>query len=221
MITAVVWHHGGASKQLAPLVQAGKLARVVSVIDASGKSSVYEAGAAQHLNTQDALLLCGFSAGCAGVRGALRVLEQRGELGRVAGVVLLDGAHASTGATLADAKTRIYLGAGERAAKGGAPCYWSASSIEPPTFASTRYVLGLLAQALNREPFPVGTTTLGRLRVVVAADQDHVAQAGRLFDGATWCLGAQDASQPSGGGWFAAVLVALGLGWLWKRPASS
>ncbi len=220
MITALVFHHGGAAKQLAPLVQAGKLSRVVSVVDPSGKSSVYEATAPQHLGTQDALLLCGFSAGCAGVRGALRALEQRGELGRVAGVVLLDGAHASTGATLADAKTRIYIGAGERASKGGAPCYWTASSIEPPTFASTRYVLGLLAQALGREPFPVGTTTLGRLRVVVAADKDHAAQAGRLFDGATWCLGAQDTSQP-GGGWFVAVLAALGLGWLLKRPASS
>ena len=221
MISAVVFHHGGAAKQLAPLVQAGKLARVVSVIDQSGKSSAYEAQAAQHLGTQDSLLLCGFSAGCAGVRGALRVLEQRGELGRVAGVVLLDGAHASTGSTLGDPKTRVYIGAGERAAKGGAPCYWTASSIEPPTFASTRYVLGLLAEQLGREPFPVGSTTVGRLRVVVAGDQDHVAQAGRLFDGATWCLGAQATNQPSGGGWFVAVLAALGLGWLWKRPASS
>ncbi len=220
MITAIVFHHGGASKQLAPLVQAGKLSRVVSVIDPSGKSSAYETQAGQHLGTKDALLLCGFSAGCAGVRGALRILEQRGELGRVAGVVLLDGAHASTGATLADERTRVYVGAGERAAKGGSPCYWTASSIEPPTFASTRYVLGLLAQQLGREPFPVGTTTLGRLRVVVAGDKDHGAQAGRLFDGATWCLGAQDASQP-GGGWFVALLAALGLGWFLKRPTSS
>ena len=222
MIVAVVFHHAGAQKQLGPLVQSGKLSRIVSVVDPSGRSTAYEAIAPTHLPAQGSLLLCGFSAGCAGVRGALRELAKRGELARVAGVVLLDGAHAATGSTASDPKTVIYLGAGLRAARGGAPCYWTASSIEPPSFASTRYVLGLLAQELGREPFAVGTTTQGNLRVVVAADQDHVAQAGRLFDGAMWCLGAQAESQPaSGGGWLAVALAALGLGWLLRPRASS
>lgn len=221
MIVALVWHHAGAQKQLGPLVASNKLSRVVSILDKSGKSSVYEAGASTHIPAEGLLLLCGFSAGCAGVRGALRELAQRGQLDRVAGVVLLDGAHAATGATASDPKTIVYLGAGLRAARGGAPCYWTASSIAPPTFASTRYVLGLLAQELGREPFEAGTTTVGGLRVVVAGDQDHVAQAGRLFDGATWCLGAQAEGQPaSGGGWLALVLAAVGLGWLVRRPSS-
>jgi hypothetical protein len=125
-----------------------------------------------HAKTWSRVVLAGWSEGCQGIRAHL--WEGNHVRQKVSAIVALDGIHAPPGFGGPE-YSEPWQWAAEQAKDERRPMTWTASSIVPPTYPSTRSVMEhILGSA------PMGVTDTGWLRTIVtpgAGAAEHIKHA--------------------------------------------